>query len=161
MSTDFEILLRIIVIVLWGGVSIAVYFDARNRELPAVGWALFVFLTGVLILIVYYLFARNYPPVDQRQDVNTRPESIYGGGGQGAMYGPVSVPTEKADTDFVDDELERLIRSGDLREARTYLRDMLKLAQEMHDPKGIANYKKYERIISEASSRGTRGSYGY
>jgi hypothetical protein len=160
MSIGLELLLRLIILVLWGWVSLRVYYDARDRGLPAVGWGLFVFFTGVLVLLIYYLIARNYPPIGQH-DPYARPESVYGGGGGGTMHGAGPVQKETADADFVDEELERLIAAGDLREARAYLRDMMKLAQEMHDPKGAANYRKYERKISEASSRGTRGSYGY
>ncbi len=155
------IFLRIAVIFLWAFISIRVYYHAKERGLPAVGWALLVFFTGLLVLLLYYLFARNYEPLSEIGGVTDRGfASTYRPGKhyQDRAFMPYGAPgpgAETADPDFVDEELERLINEGDLREARRYLNDMMQIAREVHDKKGLLNLRTYEKRIADASKSGS------
>lgn len=58
----------------------------------------------------------------------------------------------KADKYFHDETLDKLIADDKLYEARVYLKDMISLAKEMDDRRGISNYKQYEKKLAQASN---------
>jgi hypothetical protein len=152
-------LLEIFLILLWGYIAYTVYDDAEKRGLPAWPWAIFVFCTGLLILLIYHLIARNYPIRDQGGF--GRGAVGYGASGQlpqvwGASTGGPAPAEVVADPEFVDDYLDGLIADGRLREARAHMNDMLQVAREMNDKKGIANYRKYEKKIAASAYRSSR-----
>jgi hypothetical protein len=153
-------LIRFVLLLLWLFIAYSVYTDARKRGLPAWPWAIFVFLTGLIVLLIYYLVSRNYPIINEGEF--SRAGAGTGFSGQlpntwGSPKGGQSAGDVTADPEFVDDYLEQLIREGRLREARAHMNDMLQVAREMNDKKGIANYKKYERKIASSSQSGSRG----
>ena len=153
------VLLQLGIIVLWGYIAYSVYVDAEKRGLPAVPWAIAVFLTGLIVLLIYHLIARNYPVRNQGDFGFSRSGFSQSGQNTGTWQGPKggqSGANPVPDSNFVDDHLERLIEDGNSREARAHLNDMLQLAREMNDKQAMANYRKYEKRIAGMGMRGLR-----
>ncbi len=75
---------------------------------------------------------------------------------EGPLPEPEIPPPVQADPDFHDPELEALIDAFKLREAREYLQGMIDVSREMKDPATEANYRRYEKLIAEASLDGRR-----
>jgi len=146
-------------LLLWGYIAYRVYEDAEKKGLPAWPWAIFVFAFGLIPVVIYLLVARNYPI--RGQGGFGRGAIGYGASGQlpqvwGTSTGGHAAAEVAADPEFVDDYLDGLIADGRLREARAHMNDMLQVAREMNDKKGIANYRKYEKKIATSAYRGSR-----
>jgi len=141
-----------------------IYNDAEEKEVGGCLWVLLVIVFGYIALIIYLLLFHGLPamrrPAGPRQNEDIqyrsmyRSEPSYSGPKYPNQWGEPSkmVSTALADGAFRDEELEKLISARKLTEARAYLRDMIKIAEEMGDRNGMANYKLYESRINKASS---------
>lgn len=136
---------------LWIVIAVSVYNDAESRGMSGVVWALVVFFFGIIALLIY-LLARGSNPVrsTQSHSYNT---GVYRGPGIQQTQA-TQAPAVTADADFTDPHIDNLIQQGDFREARKQVSEMLQMAKEMSDQRGIANYRKYEGVISRAAAQG-------
>ena len=94
-------------------------------------------------------------PAPEGQLISGGNPNVYGGSKMAspAANSPAAVQVS-ADPDFSDSHIDSLIQRGDLKEARKQVAEMMQMAKEMGDKKGMANYRKYEAIISRASTQG-------
>jgi hypothetical protein len=149
-------LVVLLVCTLWFFIARDVYKDTTWRGYPAEIWAILVFLFGIFALLAYYAVGGR---------IGGKVDTIPAGGGRrmGGEWGSGNYstgmtnpnPPVSADPAFFDEQLDRLIADSEFREARNYLNDMIKIAKEMNDQKALANYRKYEKKISDAASRST------
>jgi hypothetical protein len=132
-----------------------VYNDAQERGNNGCLWAILVFISPLLALVIYLIFFRGTGR--RHEAINRNDDFTYRAKG---MHGNLGLPADsssKADSNYYDAELDKLIDLGDFSGARSYLRDMQKMAREMNDKKALANYSVYEQRITQAqaSGRGT------
>ncbi len=151
--------LAIIIAMLWATYSLA---ESHNKN--GCVWMVIVFIFGIwgFAIFIIYILVTGSQEKRARDQYGGRP-GTYGGrppttgyGGPSQPYGAPQQMKVEADTGFRDYELDDLIENGQLSEARKYLTDMLKMAKEMGDDKGYANYKQYEKRITAAASDPTR-----
>jgi hypothetical protein len=153
----------IIACILWLGVIAWIYNDAEEKGHMGCLWAIILAAAGPIGLAVYLLFfhgvtgsAKRHSP---RQAEDLRLRSIYrqpaGGSNDpesdSGHMPPVVIGTA-GDPTFRDEDLELLIRAGMLDEAREYIEEMKAVALEVNDMKGLANYSRYDRKVTQAGS---------
>ena len=145
-----------------------IYGDAEENGQSGCLWVILVMIFSYPALIVYLLLFHGMPamrrPSSPRRDEDLQYRSMYRSeiSDPGTKYpntwGEPSkmVSAPKGDADFFDEELDKLIMAGKISEARKYMRDMISMAKEMGDSKGMANYKLYESRINRAAGSGAR-----
>ena len=127
---------------------------AERRGMNALLWVVIVLIFETLGLIIFFIVYAMTPAPENR--VNSSGYSnVYRGSNMASppAQGPPAAQVA-ADPDFADPHIDSLIQRGDLREARKQVAEMMQMAKEMGDKKGMANYRKYEAIISRASTQG-------
>lgn len=162
----FSLIWSLIGFVIWLLVIGWIYSDAEAQARSGCLWAALFFFFGFLALAIYLIFFHGISALDRHRAVNRgndlgyrsmyrQPQPDAGTWKAPNMWGTASAASTPAtaDPDFRDLELDRLIKEGKLSEAREYLRDMINVAKEMGDSKGLANYRQYESRISRAAAR--------
>lgn len=170
-GTHVPWIISLIGFVIWILVLVWVYNDAEANGNGGCLWVFLVWFFGLVGLAVYLIFFHPSPVPRRHRATNRNADFLYRAqycspGRSGSGPGPLpstwgSDPQGSGatpDADFRDDELERLINAGKFSEARAYLRDMLSIAREMNDAKGMANYRQYEIRIARAASEQGRTS---
>ena len=152
---------------LWIGLLFWLYNDAEANGYSGCLWMVLFFFFHIIALAVYLIFFHGvsairspHRAVNRNDDLTYRseyrastspPRKTYSSGqGWGNTVAPTSMG--KADKFFRDETLDKLIAEDKLYEARVYLKDMISLAKEMDDQRGIANYKQYEKKLSQATN---------
>ena len=149
---------------IWIAILFWVYNNAEENYNAGCLWTLVVLVFGFLGLVIYLIVmfspqrAPRHYAVDRNADFNVR--AIYRDGTAASPGRPPSGQWGhpagssrglKPDPGFRDEDLDRLISSGRLSEAREYLRDMKSLAREMNDTTTLNNYSQYDQKIASAS----------
>lgn len=136
-----------LIAILWIFVCVYVYKRAEKLGMSTWAWVIVVFLFGLFGFIPFAIFAGIKEKEIQRGSVTG-----YGGTYRGTpTHGAPSSSQTLPDPDFRDFYLEGLIDDGELREARSYLREMIQIARESNDTAGLRNYAKYEPVINKAA----------
>ena len=148
------VIFGIVTLVINVALVVWVYNDAERKGEDGLVWVAIVLIGGLVGLIAYMLLtggpALPQKPIVLDEDYDERAiRAKYRSGGKEI---PDVWKGSTGDPDFSDPELDRLLAEKDFDSARTYLRDMQKIAREMDDSKGLANYAKYENIIMRGSS---------
>ena len=138
-----------------------IYNDAESNYNSGCLWLILVWFFGPLALIAYLIISFRDKRIVDHRAVNRSDDFEYR-----SRYRPSTRPTpiiygaklsqpeiSSPDPGFVDEAAEKLIRDGKLSEARQHVKDMMAVAREMSDQRMIANYRKYEAKIAEASKR--------
>lgn len=142
--------------------TIWVYIDAENNYNSGCMWAIAIWFFFPIALPAYLIISFRdkqtvkHSKVDRADDIGYR--AMYTSRKyQKPEYTSSYGSSTKSDPDFVDEELEKLIRFGKLSEARLYLKDMLDVAREMNDELMQANYRRYEARITELGRKNKLG----
>jgi hypothetical protein len=137
-------------------IAVASYVYSKAEEYGQSGclWAIFGFLFPLPTIIVFLIVnsGKGGQGRGRGRDEYYTASGVYGG----KAAPPPPTASSTPDPDFRDDHLEELITDGRLGEARTYLREMIKMAREMSDMKGVRNYAQYEAKINKAAMSSTR-----
>jgi hypothetical protein len=148
------VIFGIVTLVINVALVVWVYNDAERKGEDGGLWVAIVLIGGLAGLIAYILVsggpALPQKPIVLDEDYDERAiRAKYRSGGKEM---PDVWKGSPGDPGFSDPELDRLLAEKDFNGARTYLRDMQKIAREMNDAKALANYAKYENKIMRASS---------
>jgi hypothetical protein len=154
-----ECAIYFVLMLVWLVIAILVYREAEKFGMNGCLWAAVVFFFGLIGVIIYVIVSR----LERNAQARGAPTG-YGartGIPGGPQPGPAlySTTTSTApDPGFRDEQLDELIDEGRLGEARNYLREMIQMAREMNDMKGIRNYSQYEVRINKAAMDSRRRS---
>jgi hypothetical protein len=134
--------------------ALLVYYDQRLNGRSGIGWAFFVFFTGPIGLIIYFLLYRDTLELAGRRmkrnmlkDALESPLPAQKRVDHSSLSAPPS--TLSGERGFEDPELEELIKGGNVKEARAYLDRLLDLGRDMGDEDFVAKYEKYQERIAE------------
>ena len=119
------------------------YTKAEDQGRGGCLWVIIVLVFGPLGFAVFLFISLGDDWAGRSRDRREyRPKpGVYGG------YPKQTVPPlakVKADQNFRDDHLDKLIDDGNVKQARDYLKGMIELAKEMNDTQGLANYEQYK-----------------
>jgi len=155
----------------YGGFSLLlavwIAWDAEAHGQDGLTWGVIVFFLNVPAVIAYFIFFRGTltPPrrhdaISRNDDFNYRAQysqmsTSYGSPRQGGtMSGDGYV-----EPDFSDPTIDDLIASGKFQDARNHANDMIKIAREMNDTRGVKNYEKIRLNIQRAQVSGPKDTH--
>lgn len=146
-------------LVLHIALAMLVYHDQRLNGRSGIGWAAFIFFTGLYGFIFYIFFnldslklaAQRFqkknliekissPIYDERKKI----EEMKSQGGMPSFTPDVSFIIQQ----FQDRDLDELIREGNIAAARKHLDGILKISEETGDFNTMEKYEWYSRKIS-------------
>ncbi len=145
------------------GIILAIWIqiDAPVSGQNGCAWGIIVLFTSVIGFGVYlfitrfqYATARKYKAVSRTQDEQIR--KMYTGQTSqvpGSIKASVSEFESGGDRDFIDDRVEAMLDKGNYKGALSYIKDMIEVAGEMKDEKGLYTWKKYEVKVNKMARK--------
>ena len=132
--------------------ALLVYYDQRLNGRSGIGWAVFVFFTGPIGLVIYFFLNRDTLALagarvkrNRLKDALESPFTAQKRVDHSSLSAPPS--TLSGERGFEDPKLETLIGQGRTGEARAYLDRVVGLARDMGDEEFVARYEKYQERI--------------
>ncbi len=135
--------------------AVIVYFDCQLNSRNGIIWAIFVYLTGLWGLLAYFILytdtlktaALRLRGINIAERVSSPVSKSVNGISDEDSLLPFS------DLIYTDPKLDEIFKRGDMDEARRYLDNVYKVADEMGDSETRSKYKKYEdRFTSDDSN---------